>query len=89
MDRDFEIVKVESCYFPPWKVFVTVKCLQDIHSNYITIIGKRVIFAKKGDYIRFKISKDRCPILGRFVDIDYLLPDAINQNAIGNYWDYE
>ena len=89
MDKDFEIVKTERCCFPPWKVYTTFKCLRPRIITEEVMAGKRYIIAKPGQYIRIKISKKHCPILGRLVGLDYLLPEAINQNAIAWYWDYE
>lgn len=89
MEADFEIVKTELCFFPPWKVYVTFKCVNPRIVTEHVPAGKRYIIAKTGDYIRIKVSKNRCPIVGRLVDLDYLLPQAVNQNAIAWYWDYE
>lgn len=85
--KDFKIIKIERCWFSPWHVYAIFKCQKDCSIE--SIVLDRVVFAKEGQYIRLRINKRHCPIKGRQVNIDYLLPEAINQNAIDWYWNFE
>jgi hypothetical protein len=89
MDRDFEIIKTQRCWFLPWDHYVTFKCLRDCQTIEQTLSGQRRIIAKKGYLYRVRLPKNyyRCP--GALVDLEYLLPQAVNQNAIAWFWDYE
>jgi hypothetical protein len=80
METHFEIVKTERCYFQPWKVYATFKCLQDCIAHYATFFDIKEYKVHADDYIRLKIYKRKCPVIGRIVSIEYLIEEAIKQN---------
>lgn len=79
MQADFKIVDKEICIIP-WQVYATFECLQDCQSDYATFFGITNYKAHKGDYIRVRMHKNKCPTIGRKVSIEYLIDEAIKQN---------
>lgn len=79
MEVDFEIVEKEKSIIPT-QTYVTFKCLQDCKSSYFTFFDTTEYKAHQGDYIRVKMHKNKAPVIGRRVGIEYLIEEAIQQN---------
>lgn len=89
MEHDFVIIQVERRWYNPFQKYITLKCLRDCKAIEQTLVGERYIIGVKDYTYTVRMPKSIYIEPGGLVNLNWLLPQAINQNAIGWYWSHE